>query len=188
MSAAEPTPRITLRMGGKPSPADSPVPTPDPNGSTSSDQNGGAAPRRNPFGSSKSANAVPSLEQLDKARSFSGSIASPSPSAAGLVKNEDGAKNSPSLPLAVPSYNQTSTNGISRPTSSAQTNGTSMLPPTSTTPGFPAGLNPSSSGLGQPYTSQPVYHAPNPSFESKWRQPGKSELSYQPDVLSLPRC
>jgi hypothetical protein len=160
-------------MGGRPSPADSPAPLVAPNGRANSPQNSTGL-RRNPFGSSqKSSNAVPSLEQLDRARSFSGSVASPTPSTSAMVKNEEGSKNSPSLPPATVSLNQHSSNGINRSGSGVHINGTSMLPPTSATPGLPATPNFTSTVPGSSYNPLSAYHTPNSSFESKWRQPGK---------------
>jgi hypothetical protein len=176
MSApAEPTPKITFRMGEKPSPADSPAPLGVMNGGGNPDQNGTAV-RRNPFGSSQRlANAVPSLDHLDRARSFSGSVSSPTPSASAMVKNEDGPKNSPSLPPATPNYNQTTV--MARSLSGLHTNGSSMLPMTHATPGFAPSSNLGPTILG-PYGSQLAYHATNPNYESKWRQSGKGELSF----------
>lgn len=172
-TTTEPTPKITLRMGGRPSPADSPAPPAVPNGRENSPQNN-AGPRRNPFGSSqKSSTAVPSLDQLDRARSFSGSAASPTPSTSAVVKNEEGSKNSPSLPPTAMSLNQSSSDGLNRSTSGLHLNGNSMLPPNSATPGLPATPNFTSSMPGSSYNPVPAYHTPNSSFESKWRQPGK---------------
>jgi hypothetical protein len=176
-TTTEPTPKITLRMGGRHSPADSPAPSVGPNGRANSPQNPTGL-RRNPFGGSqKSSNVVPSLDQLDRARSFSGSVASPTPSTSAVVKNEEGSKNSPSLPPATASLNQSGSNGLSRSVSGLHLNGTSMLPPTSTTPGLPVTPNFASTIPGSSYNPLPAYHTPNSSFESKWRQPGKGILS-----------
>jgi hypothetical protein len=172
-SIAEPTPKITLRMGGRPSPADSPAPPAAVNGRSNSPQNG-VGLRRNPFGSSQktSTATVPSLEQLERARSFSGSVASPSPSTSALIKNEEGSKHSPSLPPAAMNLNQSNTNGLNRSVAGPHLNGNTMLPPTSTTP-VSATTNFASAMPGPTYNPIPAYHNPNPSFESKWRQPGK---------------
>lgn len=181
-SIAEPTPKITLRMGGRPSPADSPASPAALNGRANSPQNGMSL-RRNPFGSlQKSSNTVPSLDQLERARSFSGSVASPTPSASAVIKNEEGSKHSPSIPPAAMSLNQSSTNGLNRSASSLHLNGTTMLPPTSTTP-ISATSNFASAMTGPSYNPVPAYHTPNSSFESKWRQPGKSESALASDEL-----
>jgi hypothetical protein len=175
-SIAEPTPKITLRMGGRPSPADSPAPSGTVNGRGNSPPNG-AGLRRNPFGSSqKSSTAVPSLDQLERARSFSGSVASPSPSTSALIKNEEGSKHSPSLPPAAMNLNQSNGNGLNRSASGLHLNGNTMLPPTSTTP-VSATTNFASAMPGPIYNPVLAYHNPNSSFESKWRQPGKGMSS-----------
>jgi hypothetical protein len=159
-------------MGGRPSPADSPAPPATLNGRASSPQNGMGL-RRNPFGGSqKPSNTVPTLDQLERARSFSGSVASPTPSTSAVIKNEEGSKHSPSLPPAAMSLNPSSTNGLNRSGSSLHLNGTTMLPPTSTTP-VSATSNFASAIAGPSYNPVPAYHTPNSSFESKWRQPGK---------------
>jgi hypothetical protein len=171
-SAPENAPKITLRMGGKGSPADSPASTTGLNGSADSPRNG-MAPRRNPFsGSQTSSVVVPSLGQLDRARSMSGSVTSPTPSASTLVKNEDGPKPSPPTSSAVPNINHSGLHS-----SSSHVNGTHMLPPSGTIPNV---LNQNSSynitGHGQASNIFPTFHTPNPSFESKWRQSGKGKL------------
>jgi hypothetical protein len=165
-------------MGGRPSPADSPAPPAAPNGRAASPQNSTGL-RRNPFGSSqKPANAAPSLEQLDRARSFSGSVASPTPSTSAVVKNEEGSKNSPSLPPATVGLNQSGSNGLNRSASGIHINGSSMLPPANTTPGLPSTPHFTSTISGASYNPLPAYHTPNSSFESKWRQPGKGTSSF----------
>lgn len=171
-SIPEPTPKITLRMGGRPSPAESPAPA-TLNGRGNSPQNG-VGLRRNPFGNSQKSStaAIPSLEQLERARSFSGSVASPSPSTSALIKNEEGSKLSPSLPPAAISLNQNNSNGLNRSASSLHLNGNSMLPPTSTAP-VSTTANFASAMPGAIYNPVPAYHNQNSSFESKWRQPGK---------------
>lgn len=171
---AEPTPKITFRMGDKASPADSPAPPGIVNGGSNPDQNG-TVPRRNPFGSSQRlANNIPGLDQLDQARSLSGSVSSPTPSTSAVVKNEEGPKISPSLPPTTTNYNQSTNAGMTRSSSGLPTNGSSMLPPTNATPGFATSSNITSTVLGS-YSSQPLYQATNPNYESKWRQPGKGE-------------
>jgi hypothetical protein len=161
-------------MGGKGSPADSPASTAGLNGSADSPCNG-MAPRRNPFsGSQTSSVAVPSLGQLDQARSMSGSVTSPTPSTPALVKNEDGPKPSPPTSSAVLNVNHS---GLHH-SSNSHVNGTPMLPPSSTTPSV---LNQNSlynvAGQGQASHLLPTFHTPNPSFESKWRQLGKCRFS-----------
>jgi len=160
----EPTPRIHLKLGAKASPAGSPAPQPViPNGS-GVPINGAA--RRNPFGGSQTlATPVPNLDHLERARSMSGSVASPTPSNAAPVKNEEGAKDSPALSAGL---NQRAT---SQTVSTPGLNEIGMPPPS--TPGLPQSY--ASGGYAQSFNHQSHYHAPNPAFESKWRQPGKSK-------------
>lgn len=162
--------RITLKIGPKASPVGSPAP--QTNG-----VNGNTAPvngtsRRNPFGGSySSATPVPTLDQLDRARSMSGSVPSPTPSNAAPVKNEDVNRNSPALPAG-----QTSYRAPSQAVSTPSVNGNGMPPPS--TPGIPQ--NYTSGGYAQSFNHQSNYHVPtpNPASESKFRQPGKSEYTY----------
>ncbi|KAH8679818.1 Bromodomain-containing protein-like protein [Tricladium varicosporioides] len=171
----EPAPKITLKLGSRPSPVESPAP--QTNGSNGTAVNG----RRNPFGSSQTAAALPSLDQLERARSASGSIASPTTSNAGAVKNEDGARNSPAVvPQAQNNYRAPSQT-VSTP--GPATSG--MLPPT--TPGLPNNNMYSAGGYAQsfPHPHQPQFHVQNPAFESKWRQPGKSASDAMITNLSL---
>jgi hypothetical protein len=101
---------------------------------------------------------------------MSGSVPSPTPSNAAPVKNEDVNRNSPALPAGqiqrTPSQ-VGSTPGI---------NGNGMPPPN--TPGL--SQNYTSGGYAQSFNHQSQYYAPvpNPAFESKWRQPGKSKLFF----------
>ena len=165
MKLPEAGPKITLKFGGgKASPADSPAPqaAPQTNGTNGAAPNGMS--RRNPFGGSHSAaTPLPSLDPLDRARSMSGSVPSPTLSNSAPVKNEDGARNSPAITAGYAYRGQAvSTPGLP---------GNGMLPPS--TPGLP---NQYSQGAYAPsFNHQPVYQPPNPSFDSKWRQPGKSK-------------
>lgn len=153
-------PRITLKIGPKGSPAGSPAP--QVNGAAAN-----GAGRKNPFGGSTSVAApIPSLDQLEKARSMSGSVASPTTSNTAPVKSEEIARNSPALSAGQGSAttNQAvSTTGL---------NGSGMLPPLA--PGNSQNYTPG--GFAQSFNHQSQYHAPNPAFESKWRQPGKSKF------------
>lgn len=91
-----PPKKITIHVGGqggKASAAGSPAPA------TTGQSADGEATRnntplvRNPFGGSTATSI--NLTQLEKARSMSASAPSPSPSAAGMVKPDDGNRNSP---------------------------------------------------------------------------------------------
>lgn len=174
----EPGPKITLKFGGsRASPADSPAPqlAPQTNGANGTAPNGSS--RRNPFGGAhSSATPVPTLEQLERARSMSGSVPSPTPSTSALVKNEDAARNSPALQ---PSYN--SFRGGSQAVSTPGLSGNGMPPPS--TPG-PQNMF-SQGGYAQSFSHQPPYQPPNPSFDSKWRQPGKTASDAMITNLSL---
>jgi len=171
MSDKAETPKITLKFGagaGKASPADSPAPqiAPQLNGSNGTGINGSG--RRNPFGGShSSATPAPSLDKLERARSMSGSVSSPTPSTSAPVKNEEGARNSPAIPAAYNGYR-----GQSQAVSTPGLPGNGMPPPL--TPGMSTGY--SQSGYAQPFMHPPVIsHSVNPSFDLKWRQPGKSK-------------
>lgn len=160
-------PRITLKFpaGGKASPRDSPAPQTNGAGNHGVPMNGTA--RRNPFGGShSSATPVPSLDQLERARSMSGSVASPTPSSAAPVKNED-ARNSPAI---VAGFNH---RAPSQAVSTPGLNGNGMPPPS--TPGLPNQY--SQGGYAQSFNHSTQYHPPNLGFDSKWRQPGKSKRS-----------
>lgn len=167
----EPGPKITLKFGpggSRASPADSPAPqlAPQTNGLNGTAPNG--LSRRNPFGGSHStATPIPNLEQLERARSMSGSVPSPTPSNSAPVKNEEAARNSPAL---APGYN--TYRGGSQAVSTPGLSGNGMPPPS--TPGLPNIY--SQGGYAQSFNHQPQYQPPNPSFDSKWRQPGKSKL------------
>jgi hypothetical protein len=159
--------RITIKIGPKGSPAGSPAP--QTNGSTSNGASVNGASRRNPFGGSySSATPIPSLDQLEWARSMSGSVPSPTPSNAAPIKNEDASRNSPAVSTGQGPQHRASSLSVSTP----GLNGSGMPPPS--TPGLPHGYTPS--GFAQSFNHQSQYHAPNPAFESKWRQPGKSKL------------
>lgn len=177
-SAPEAVPKITLRMGGKGSPSESPVPPVLVNGTTATIENiqNGVGPRRNPFsGSQISSTPLPSIGQLEQAQ-LSGSAASPSPSVPSLVKNEDGSKPSPPVTLTPANLSQnnhsTSTNGAPN----LHINGNSMLPPTDI-----SGHSPSITNIvtqPQSYAPHFSHQVPNPSFESKWRSEGKGKCRH----------
>jgi hypothetical protein len=164
----EPAPKILLKFGGgggKASPADSP--TPQANGLNGS--NGTEAPvngtvRRNPFTAS-SATPVPVLDQLERARSMSGSMPSPTPSNAALVKSEEGARNSPAITPGI-GYR-----GSSQAASTPVLNGSGMPPPS--TPVLPQQNQYSQNGYVQSFNHQALYQPSNPTYESKWRQGDK---------------
>jgi hypothetical protein len=167
--AAEPTPKITLRLGQRASPVPSPAAAPGLNAPISSPN--GTVSRRNPFaGTQTFSTAVTNLGQLDMARSLSGSVASPTPSMSAVVKKEDGAKPSPSIPPPAANYNQGGQNGLS---GTINSNTRPMLPPNGT--GSNYGQYYGAAGQAQPYGQQ-AQQAPNPAFESKWRAPGKGRI------------
>lgn len=172
-------PKITLKFGGsRASPADSPAPQlpPQTNGSNGVAPNG--LSRRNPFGGShSSATPIPNLEQLERARSMSGSVPSPTTSNSGLVKNEDAARNSPAL---APNYNNY--RGGSQAVSTPGLSGNGMPPPS--TPGL-QNIYAQGGGYAQSFNHQPQFQPPNPSFDSKWRQPGKSKQSLEISLFDL---
>jgi hypothetical protein len=161
---SEPGPKITLKFGGqgKASPAESPAP--QTNGSNGSDAPVNGTGRRNPFGGSSST-PVPTLDQLERARSMSDSVASPTTSNAALVKNEEGGRISP---VIAPGYGY---RGNSQGASTPGLNGSGMPPPS--TAGLPPQNQYSQGGYTQSFNHQAPYQQPNPSYESKWRQPGK---------------
>ncbi|CAL3972432.1 hypothetical protein PZA11_004449 [Diplocarpon coronariae] len=135
-------------------------------------------PSRNPFASAVSA---PNIEQLERAKSAQGSVVSPTPSNSAHVKNEEAARNSPvaltpNNNLRGPSQNVSTlglTNGMLAPTVPAQPNTLSF-----------GGYAQSFSHHTQSH-SQSQFHAPNPSFDSRWRQPGKSVSDAMITNLSL---
>ena len=98
---------------------------------------------------------------------MSDSVASPTSSNAAVVKNEEGARNSPAIP---PGYGY---RGVSQTVSTPGLNGSGMPPPS--TPGLPQQNQYSQGGYAQSFNHQPQYQPPNPSYESKWRQSGKGK-------------
>ena len=163
----ESAPKILLKFGGgggggKASPADSPAPL--TNGSNSSDVPVNGTIRRNPFGGSSST-PVPVLDQLERARSISGSVPSPTPSNAALVKSEEGARNSPAI---APGYGYRISSQVA---SAPGLNGNGMPPPS--TPGLPQQNQYPQGGYAQSFNHQAQYQSPTPSYESKWRQAGQ---------------
>jgi hypothetical protein len=177
-----PAPKITLKFGNKAAATDSPVPASEPspqpqtNGTNGKPTPASIAPlapatngntRQNPFrGSQSSGTPVPSLDQLERARSVSGSAPSPTPSHSAPVKSEEVARNSPLIPAGY--------NGTRGPSQNASA---PAPPPGMPPPSTPSVSNPySQGGYAQSFNHQAQYQNPNPnpSFDSKWRQPGKS--------------
>ncbi|KFY86487.1 hypothetical protein V500_07595 [Pseudogymnoascus sp. VKM F-4518 (FW-2643)] len=165
VSAPEPGPKIMLRMGAKGSPAESPRETP-PNTSTAITPlpNGASSREAAPGTSVRPASAV---GHIDRGRSISGSVNSPTLSVSAPVKSED--RPSPSIQASV--SQMASAQGLS----TTQLNGVSMAPPTGLGPAVTANghhLNGTTPGYGhmQPSPYQPP---PVPTFDSKWRLPGK---------------
>ncbi|KAI1077374.1 Bromodomain-containing protein [Whalleya microplaca] len=85
--------KITIHVGGKASAAGSPAPATGQSVEGDATRNGTPV-GRNPFGANPTANPI-NLSQLEKARSMSASAGPPSPSAAGLAKQEEVARPSP---------------------------------------------------------------------------------------------
>ncbi|KAJ5037443.1 uncharacterized protein L3040_007618 [Drepanopeziza brunnea f. sp. 'multigermtubi'] len=160
--SAQPPPKITLRMPGRPSPADSPAPQPIAPAPVAIQAANGTS-GRNPFASAVPA---PSLDQLERARSASGSVASPTPSHSASVKNEEASRNSPAVQAPLNTF-RGSNHAVSTPGIPA--NG--MLPPS--TPGQST-THFNSVGYAQSFNHQAQYTPPNPGFDSKWRQAGKT--------------
>ena len=167
-------PKITLKLGGRGSSTESPVP--QTNGSNGTPANG---TRRNPFvGSYSAAAPAPILDQLERARSASNSAPSPSPSNSAPVKNEEVARNSPAVPAAGYNNNHRA-NSQAASTPGLPGTGSGMPPPS--TPGLPNSINSNNNaanvynanGFAQSFPQQPQYPQ-HSAFESKWRQPGKS--------------
>ncbi|KAL3422143.1 hypothetical protein PVAG01_06299 [Phlyctema vagabunda] len=171
--AAEPAPKITLKLGGKSSPV--PSPAPQVNGS-----NGATlAARRNPFGNSAvTATPLPSLDQLERARSKSGSAASPTPSNPTKVKNEEGARNSPAI---LPSASQT-LSGTRTPSQSVSTPPVTGMPPPTAASNLQNSYT--ASGYAQSFNHS-QYAAPVPPFESKFRPVGKGAADAMITNLSV---
>ncbi|RFU28365.1 hypothetical protein B7463_g7962, partial [Scytalidium lignicola] len=120
---------------------------------------------------------TPSLDHLERTRSMSGSVASPTPSQSTAVKREEGIGNSPAPPPVQntqASSTQEGHNGIQA--------GIGMPPPTS---GVSSQSPFPQSGYAHSFNHTPVYHPPNPSYESKWRQPGKTASDAMIMNLSL---
>lgn len=160
-----------LKFGSKASPAASPAPqlAPQPNGSASGVVAANGSARRNPFGGShSSATPAPSLDQLERARSASGSAPSPTPSSAALVKNEEGARNSPAIGAT---FNY---RGPSQSVSTPGLPGNGMPPPS--TPGLQSAYT--ASGYAQSFNHAPPPPVVNPGLEAMWRAPGKGMNHY----------
>lgn len=158
-----------LRMGAKGSPAESPRETPNPNASIANTPlpNGASSREAAPGSSVRPASAI---GHIDRGRSISGSVNSPTLSVSAPVKSED----RPSPSMQPSSVNQIAgAQGFS----TTQLNGVSMAPPTGLGPAVAANghhLNGTTPGYGnmQPSPYQPP---PVPSFDSKWRLPGKGK-------------
>ncbi|RDL33112.1 Bromodomain-containing protein [Venustampulla echinocandica] len=177
MPEQQQAPKITLKFGGgRTSPTGSPAP--QTNGANGTPANG---TRRNPFGGTySSATPVPSLGQLDRARSMSGGVPSPTPSNAAVVKNEEGARNSPALPAA----GYTNPRATSQAVSTPGVTGGGMPPPS--TPGIPPSNNIyTPSGYAQSFQHQAQPPVQTSVFDSKFRQPGKNASDAMITNLSL---
>lgn len=163
-----PKEKIMLKFGSRASPVPSPAPPtpavlPQTNGSTAAVAETNGSSRRNPFGSSQpSATPAPSLDQLERARSASGSAPSPTPSNSALVKKEDTTRNSPAVASGV-TYR-----GNSQAVSTPGLPNSGMLPPS--TPGLARAD--SSGGYTQSFNHQ-SQSAVNSNFEAMWRAQGK---------------
>ncbi|CAG8956866.1 hypothetical protein HYFRA_00012321 [Hymenoscyphus fraxineus] len=165
LKVPEPAPKITLKFGSRGSPAAETTPAPQTNGANGTPANG---TRRNPFGASGAPAPAPSLDQLERARSTSGSAQSPTPSNSGVVKNEEVARNSPAVSAAVANPRASSQTAVSTP-------GLPVMPPPST-PGVPANNMYSAGGYATSFQHQPQYQAPKPVTESRFRLPGKGKF------------
>ncbi|KAE8451051.1 hypothetical protein EG329_004723 [Mollisiaceae sp. DMI_Dod_QoI] len=176
LNDSAPKEKIMLKFGSKSSPAASPAPqlAPQANGSTGGVAATNGASRRNPFGGS-STTPAPSLDQLERARSASGSAPSPTPSGSALVKNEEGARNSPAIAAA---YNY---RGSSQAISTPGLSGSGMPPPS--TPGLPNTFN--LGGYAQSFNHHAQQSSVNSGFEAMWRAPGKDASDAMISNLSL---
>lgn len=161
--ASTPATKFTLKISNKSSPAVTPAPP--TNGSNSSNPAANGTSRRNPFNVPQASATPAVVDQLESAKSVSGSAASPSPSIitpAAAVKNEEAARNSPAL---------VGSNGVRSASQASSTpaaaSGTAMAPPS--TPGLPNLNTYSAAGYAQSFPQ------PNLEFESKLRQPGQSK-------------
>lgn len=164
-AAAEPSPKITLRVGANRSEAISTPQTSTHSSTTAPIESPSTATRRNPFGASQTLSTPAAIP--DRGRSTSDSVASPVQSSTAAVKNEDFKSPAPGHPVSSGSQQLQY--------------GTSMLPPGTITPGMTNG-NTYQNGQSQ----VPAYvQAPNPGFESKWRQPGKSKLALPGNYLVM---
>ncbi|KAM3067631.1 hypothetical protein ACMFMG_000055 [Clarireedia jacksonii] len=175
VKGAEPSPKITLRVGGgRGTPADSPAPQTNGGGNSTASMNGEG--RRNPFSSSQpSATPAPNLDQLERARSMSNSAASPTPSNSAPVKNEDAQL------TAVPTQgaNRAASQAVSTPTPAP-----SNMPP----PNMPGNSNHNTynqNGYAQSFSHQTQQNVSSSAFESKWRAPGKDASHAMITNLSL---
>ncbi|KAH8813171.1 Bromodomain-containing protein-like protein [Xylogone sp. PMI_703] len=160
-----PSPKITLHLSGKASPAGSPAP--QQNGVNGAGAAANGTSRK--FALTGSGSGTPSLDQLERTRSMSGSAASPTPSQSATVKREDGISPAPASVL-------------SNQASSTQESQTGMLQRTA------SGMSQSpypQTGFAHSFPHTPIYHSPNPSYESKWRQPGKTAADAMIMNLSL---
>ncbi|KAG9247018.1 Bromodomain-containing protein-like protein [Calycina marina] len=167
-----PPPRITLKMSRQASP---PALAGLSNGINDNAAAATDVGRRNPFGGFvATAAAVPSLDPLDRARSMSGSVASPTVSAISAVKNEDMPRTSPAL--APTTIHRASSQAASTPGL------TGMHPPS--TPGF-AATYPQTGGYTQSFSHPAQYPVHNSAFDTKWRQPGKNASDAMISNLNL---
>lgn len=173
-----PKEKIMLKFGSKASPAASPAPqlAPQPNGSANASGATNGTSRRNPFSASYSSTTpAPSLDQLERARSASGSASSPTPSNSAPVKNEEGARNSPAIPAT---YNY---RGSSQAISTPGLSGNGMPPPS--TPSLSNSFN--AGGYAQSFSHHTQQSTVNSGFEAMWRAPGKDASDAMITNLSL---
>jgi hypothetical protein len=170
MSAApEPAPKITFRLGEKPSPAESPAPAASTPGDSGPDPNGAGARRASHGSPQRKPSIAPGVEQPVQPVSNANTPGTPSTSAP--VKNEEAPKNSPAPLSTMPLVNGLASSMLARQ-ASYPTNGVAMPPPAAITPGMTPSSGYSSGYMGyqQPAAPQPQSH-----FESKWRPAGKSK-------------
>jgi hypothetical protein len=180
LNLSEPTPtstpsaaptKVILKIGAKSSPATTPAPHTNGTGNHAAGQNGTS--RKNPFGGSQSSSTpVPSLEQIDRAKSASAAGASPSPSVAAPVKREEIARDSPAL-LAGNEIRSTS-----QASSTPAVGASGMAPPLTPNPSLPTGLP-----LNHQQQQQPSY----PLAETHLRQPDQG-MPFSFKYIILANC
>lgn len=169
VSAPEPAPKIMLRMGVKESPAETPIQTPSPIISSTNVPQSGITVRGTALAGAST--GTPSLVHIDRGRSISRSVASPTLSVSAPVKSEG--RPSPSILPSATVQTTSVQNGTT-----IQVNGSVMPSPARISPGVPTngallnGISTAGHGYGQP---SPYHVPPTPSLDSKWRPPGKGK-------------